>query len=324
MSWFDRLRQGLSKTRAQLNEMAGPLGVDVKDVFTARLETIEDLEYALIAADVGRAATEEVLEDVRQSGKRNLQEALMDALSVQLEPEARRAQLRRLGFTPDARRSSVEPKGGVIMVIGVNGVGKTTTIAKLGRYYETRGKRVMFAAGDTFRAAAGAQLGVWGERLGVPVVQGPDGGDPAAVAFDAASARLSRGYDLLLVDTAGRLHTKHNLMEELKKVKRVIAKADPNEPAEIWLVLDAVTGQNGLAQAKKFHEAVGLTGVVVTKLDGTAKGGILVPIVRELGVPIKFIGVGESEDDLQPFDSREFVRALFDVDVPALDVTPEP
>ena len=322
MAWFDRLRQGLSKTRAQLNEMAGPLGVDVRDVFTTRLETIEDLEYALIAADVGRAATEEVLEDVRQSGKRNLQEALMDAMAVQLEPEARRAQLRRLGFTPDARRASVEPKGGVIMVIGVNGVGKTTTIAKLGRYYASRGKRVMFAAGDTFRAAAGAQLGVWGERLGVPVVQGPDGGDPAAVAFDAANVRLSRGYDLLLVDTAGRLHTKHNLMEELKKVKRVIAKADPGEPAEIWLVLDAVTGQNGLTQAKKFHEAVGLTGVVVTKLDGTAKGGILVPIVRELGVPIKFIGVGESEDDLQPFDSREFVRALFDVTVPLPEDVP--
>ena len=320
MSWFDRLRQGLSKTRQQLNEIAGPLGAptseSAKDVYTYKLDTIEDLEYALIAADVGRAATEEILEDIRASGKHNLQEALMDAMAVQLEPEARRAQLRKLGFAPDARRATVEPKGSVIMMIGVNGVGKTTTIAKLGRYYEGKGKRVIFAAGDTFRAAAGAQLGVWGERLGIPVVQGADGGDPAAVAFDGAEARRARGFDLLMVDTAGRLHTKHNLMEELKKVKRVIDKADPGEPAEVWLVLDAVTGQNGLAQAKKFHEVIGLTGVIVTKLDGTAKGGIVVPIVRELGVPIKFIGVGEGQDDLQPFDSREFVRALFDVEVP--------
>jgi fused signal recognition particle receptor len=316
MSWFDRLRDGLSKTRQQLNSMAGPLGADVKDVLTNRLDTIEDLEYALLAADVGRAATEEILADVKASGKKNLQEALMDAMTLQLEPDARRAQLRKLGFTPDARRATVEPNGHVVMMIGVNGVGKTTTIAKLGQYYASKGKSVMFAAGDTFRAAAGAQLGVWADRLGVPVVQGPDGGDPAAVAFDAASARRARGTDLLLVDTAGRLHTKHNLMEELKKVKRVVDKADPGEPAEVWLVLDAVTGQNGLAQAKKFHEAIGLTGVVVTKLDGTAKGGIVVPIVRELGVPIKFIGVGEGADDLQPFDAREFVRALFDVDVP--------
>ncbi len=315
MTWFNRLREGLSKTRKQLNESIGVLGTDLRDVFTNRIETMEDLELALIAADVGRAATEEILEDVRNSSKPNLQEALMDALTLQLEPDVQRAQFRKLGFTPDARRSTVEPRGKVIMMIGVNGVGKTTTIAKLGQYYTGKGKRVMFAAGDTFRAAAGAQLGVWGERLGIPVVQGPDGGDPAAVAFDAASARKARGLDLLMVDTAGRLHTKHNLMEELKKVQRVIGKADEGEPAEIWLVLDAVTGQNGLSQAKKFHEAVGLTGVIVTKLDGTAKGGIVIPIVRELGVPIKFIGVGEAAEDLQPFDSREFIRALFDTGV---------
>ncbi|ABF45032.1 MULTISPECIES: signal recognition particle-docking protein FtsY [Deinococcus] len=315
MSWLARLRDGLSKTRKQLNEAAGDLGTDVREALT-RLDTVEDLEYALIAADVGRAATEEILEDVKASDRRNLQDALMDALTLQLEPDARRAQFRKLGFTPDARRTVVDPRGHVVMIVGVNGVGKTTTIAKLGQYYMGRGKTVMFAAGDTFRAAAGAQLGVWGERLGVPVVQGPEGGDPAAVAFDAATARAARGTDLLFVDTAGRLHTKHNLMEELKKVRRVIDKADPGEPAEVWLVLDAVTGQNGLAQAKKFHEATPLTGVIVTKLDGTAKGGILIPIVRELGVPIKFIGVGEQPDDLQPFDSREFVRALFDVEIP--------
>lgn len=316
MSWLERLRDGLGKTRQQINTTAGSLGQDVRDVFSNRLDSIEDLEYALLSADVGRAATEEIIEDIRKAEGGNLQDALMHALTLQLEPNARRAEFRKLGFAPDVSRSKVEPKGHVIMVIGVNGVGKTTTIAKLGQYYMQRGKSVMFAAGDTFRAAAGTQLGVWGDRLGVPVIQGIDGGDPAAVAFDGASARKARGTDLLLVDTAGRLHTKHNLMEELKKVRRVIEKADPGEPAETWLVLDAVTGQNGLQQAKKFHEATPLTGVVVTKLDGTAKGGILVPIVRELGVPIKFIGVGERADDLQPFDSQEFVRALFDVDVP--------
>lgn len=314
MSWFQRLKEGLSKTRQQLNQSAGFLGTDLKDIFTSRLETLEDLEYALIAADVGRAATEEILEDIKNSGQTNLQEALMNALILQLEPDARRAQYRKIGFNPDAKRVTVLPKGKVVMMVGVNGVGKTTTIAKLGQYYQGLGRSVMFAAGDTFRAAAGAQLGVWGDRLGIDVIQGPDGGDPAAVAFDAASARKARGVDLLMVDTAGRLHTKHNLMEELKKVKRVIQKADENEPAEIWLVLDAVTGQNGLNQAKKFHEDIGLTGVVVTKLDGTAKGGIVVPIVRELGVPIKFIGVGEKAEDLQPFDPQEFVRALFGLD----------
>ncbi|MCP2013871.1 fused signal recognition particle receptor [Deinococcus sp. HSC-46F16] len=316
MSWLDRLRQGLSKTRQQINDTAGNLGTDLRETLTTRLDTVEDLEYALIAADVGRAATEEILSDIRASNKANLQDALMEALTLQLEPDLRRAQFRQLGFTPDARRTVVDPRGHVVMVVGVNGVGKTTTIAKLGEYYLGRGRSVMFAAGDTFRAAAGAQLGVWGERLGIPVVQGPEGGDPAAVAYDAAAARAARGTDLLFVDTAGRLHTKHNLMEELKKVRRVVDKADPGEPADVWLVLDAVTGQNGLAQAKKFHEATPLTGVIVTKLDGTAKGGILVPIVRELGVPIKFIGVGEGAHDLQPFDPQEFVRALFDVDVP--------
>jgi fused signal recognition particle receptor len=316
MSWLERLRDGLGKTRKQINDTAGNLGTDLRDALTNRLDSIEDLEYALIAADVGRAATEEILADVRASNKANLQDALMEALTLQLEPDLRRAQFRKLGFTPDARRTVVDPRGHVVMVIGVNGVGKTTTIAKLGQYYVSRGRSVMFAAGDTFRAAAGAQLGVWGERLGIPVVQGADGSDPAAVAYDGASARAARGTDLLFVDTAGRLHTKHNLMEELKKVRRVIDKADPGEPADVWLVLDAVTGQNGLQQAKKFHEAIPLTGVIVTKLDGTSKGGILVPIVRELGVPIKFIGVGESARDLQPFDSGEFVRALFDVEIP--------
>jgi fused signal recognition particle receptor len=316
VSWFQRLKDGLSKTRAAINQAAGPLGAIEIIPEKPDPTTLEDLEFALIGADVGAKYASEILEDVReymkQTGKRDLREALQSALTVQLEPDAFRAKLRQAGFTPDAKKSTVDLKGKVVLMIGVNGVGKTTTIAKLGQYYQSKGKSVMFAAGDTFRAAAGAQLGVWGDRLGISVVQGPDGGDPAAVAFDAASARKSRDLDLLFVDTAGRLHNKHNLMEELKKVKRTIQKADDKEPAEVWLVLDAVTGQNGLEQAKKFHEAVGLTGVIVTKLDGTAKGGIVVPIVRELGVPLKFIGVGEKAEDLQPFDAREFVDALLD------------
>lgn len=314
MGWFDRLKEGLSKTRKALNQAAGPLGVELQDVLQPqRIHTLEDLEYALIAADVGRIATEEIIEDIKKSEHKDLKTALIEALTLQLEPDARRAQLRKIGFSPDVKKGSIFPKGKVVMVIGVNGVGKTTTIAKLGHYYKSKGLSVMFAAGDTFRAAAEAQLEVWADRLDIEIVRGPQGGDPAAVAFDAAARRKARQTDLLLIDTAGRLHNKHNLMEELKKVKRVIAKADENEPSEIWLVLDAVTGQNGLSQAKKFHESIGLTGVIVTKLDGTAKGGIVVPIVRELGLPIKFIGVGEAADDLQPFDAREFADALFEI-----------
>lgn len=275
----------------------------------------DDLEFALIGADVGARLAAIVVADARKERERGTPfvEALEKALLDQLEPDHLRQKLRRVGFDLDVTRKLVEPKGKVIMVVGVNGVGKTTTIAKLGAYYKKYGRKVMFAAGDTFRAAGSAQLAVWGERLGIPTVTGPDGGDPASVAFDGAQQRLSKGADLLFVDTAGRLHTKHNLMEELKKVKRVIGKADPNEPRETWLVLDAVTGQNGLEQARKFHEAVQLTGVVVTKLDGTAKGGILLPITRELGLPIKFIGVGEHQDDLQPYDAAAFVRALLDM-----------
>ncbi|HEX7004798.1 MAG TPA: signal recognition particle-docking protein FtsY [Trueperaceae bacterium] len=305
MSWFDRLRQGLGKTRDVLNQ----------DASRSWELDWDELEFALIGADVGARIASEVVADAKRERERGMsfREALEKALLDQLEPNRMRQKLRRVGFDLDVTRHMVEPKGKVVMVVGVNGVGKTTTIAKLGRYYQERNHKVMFAAGDTFRAAATAQLELWGERLGIPTVSGPDGSDPGAVAFDAAQSRRAKGLDLLFVDTAGRLHTKHNLMEELKKVKRVVGKADPGEPKEVWLVLDAVTGQNGLEQARKFHEAVGVTGVIVTKLDGSAKGGILLPITRELELPIKFIGVGEKAEDLQPYDAAAFVQALLDI-----------
>ena len=306
--WFDRLRQGLGKTRDLLT-------TDVRDLGRTWEMEWDDLEFALIGADTGAKIAAEVVAEAKAERERGatFRESLEKALLDQLEPDRMRQKLRRVGFTLDVSRNVVDVKGKVVMVVGVNGVGKTTTIAKLGLYYQNQGRTVMFAAGDTFRAAATAQLEVWGGRLGIPTVSGPDGSDPGAVAFDAAQSRRARGFDLLFVDTAGRLHTKHNLMEELKKVKRVVTKADSDEPKEVWLVLDAVTGQNGLAQAKKFHEAVGVTGVIVTKLDGTAKGGILLPIVRELGLPIKFIGVGEKAEDLQPYDAAAYVRALLDM-----------
>jgi fused signal recognition particle receptor len=305
MSWFDRLKQGLTKTRTMFGATPGkPWEMDW-----------DDLELALISADAGAKIAAEVVAETKKERERgtSFQEALETALMRQLEADRTRQILRNVGFKLDVTRNMVDYRGKVIMVVGVNGVGKTTTIAKLGQYYQGFGKKVMFAAGDTFRAAATAQLEIWGERLGIPTITGADGGDPGAVAFDGAQARIARGYDLLFVDTAGRLHTKHNLMEELKKVKRVIDKADPGEPKEVWLVLDAVTGQNGLEQARKFHEAVNLTGVVVTKLDGTAKGGILLPIARELKIPIKFIGVGEKAEDLQPYDAAAYVKALLDM-----------
>jgi fused signal recognition particle receptor len=308
VSWFDRLKRGLGKTR-------DVLASDVRDLGKRWEMDWDDLEFALIGADVGAGIAAEVVADAkreREAGA-SFQDALEKALLDQLEPDRMRQKLRRVGFDLDVSRKLIEPAGNVVMVVGVNGVGKTTTIAKLGQYYQRAGRSVMFAAGDTFRAAGSAQLGVWGERLGIPTQVGPDGGDPGAVAYDAAAARRAKGRDLLIVDTAGRLHTQHNLMEELKKVRRVIGKADPGEPKDVWLVLDAVTGQNGLQQARRFHDAVGLTGVIVTKLDGTGKGGILLPITRELQLPIKFIGVGEAAEDLQPYDAAAYVRALLDM-----------
>ncbi|MEX2502418.1 MAG: signal recognition particle-docking protein FtsY [Trueperaceae bacterium] len=324
MSWFDRLRRGLGRTREVLTSDAEPAPEAPAAKEFPRRNAWEmdwdDLEFALIGADVGATIAAEVVAEAKKERERGVAfvEALEQALLDQLEPDRMRQKLRRVGFDLNVSDKRVDPAGNVVMMVGVNGVGKTTTIAKLGQYYQGHGRKVAFAAGDTFRAAGSAQLSVWGERLGIPTHAGADGSDPGAVAYEAAAARKAKGRDLLFVDTAGRLHTQHNLMEELKKVKRVIGKADPGEPKEVWLVLDAVTGQNGLQQAKRFHESVGLTGVIVTKLDGTGKGGILLPIVRELRLPIKFIGVGEAAEDLQPYDAAAFVRAL--LDLPANDL----
>jgi fused signal recognition particle receptor len=215
-------------------------------------------------------------------------------------------------FLPEGARR--EPQPGeplVIMVIGVNGVGKTTTIGKMGALFRREGNKVMFVAGDTFRAAAGEQLRLWGERVGAEVVGQKEGADPSAVVFDALSAALARKTDVVLVDTAGRLHTQVNLMDELQKVYRVTGKRLPGAPHEVWLVLDATTGQNAIAQAEMFHKTLGITGIILTKLDGTAKGGVVVGISRQLKIPIRFIGIGEKIDDLRPFDASEFVEAIF-------------
>lgn len=308
MAWFDRLKQGLNRTRSLITGApAGPTQAWEMDW--------EELEFALIAADTGARIAAEIVQEAKKERERgtSFRDALEQALLDQLEPDRTRQKLRRVGFQLDVTRHEQKIDGHVVMIVGVNGAGKTTSIAKLGQYYQGYGRSVMFAAGDTFRAAATEQLKVWGDRLDIPVVTAPDGADPASVAFDAATSRKARGIDLLFVDTAGRLHTRHNLMEELKKMRRVIGRADPGEPAEVWLVLDSVTGQNGIEQARRFHDAVGLTGVIITKLDGSAKGGVLLPITRELNLPIKFIGVGEQAEDLQPYDAAAFVEALLDM-----------
>ena len=300
---FGKIKQALAKTRRQFSDR-------FERVFSKQkspdAETIEALEEALIATDLGIATTGRLLEDLsRCLERRDLKtgEALKQRLKQNL--------VEILGKSGGAfDTASARPF--VIMVIGVNGVGKTTTIAKMARRFRNEGRSVLLAAGDTFRAAAIEQLGAWGARLDVPVVKHRDGADPSAVLFDAVTAARTRGTDVVIADTAGRLHTKSNLMEEMRKMKRVMDKAMPGSPHEILLVMDATLGQNGLHQARQFHEAVGVTGMVLTKLDGTAKGGIAVSASMELGIPIRFLGVGEGVDDLEVFEAEEFVDGLFD------------
>jgi fused signal recognition particle receptor len=301
--FFGRLRERLSKTRTTVVE-------SVKQVFAAhgRVEEafFEELEEVLIEADFGVDTAFQIVEDMREKARQEHIEntdALLEILKADLTGLLEAGEH---GLNWDAAEGPH-----VTLVAGVNGSGKTTTAGKLASLLKSEGKTVMLGAADTFRAAAVEQLTVWSERVGVPIIKHQEGADPAAVAFDAADAAKARGVECLLIDTAGRLHTKVNLMEELKKIQRVIAKRLPGAPHEVLLVLDATTGQNGLQQARIFTEALNVTGLVLTKLDGTAKGGIVVSIQKELGVPIKFIGVGEAVEDLQPFNAREFVEALF-------------
>jgi len=299
-----RLRQGLAKTGKLLN-------TDIRDLLPAGRKIddalLEELETRLLVADVGVEATTALIQGLnRRIARKQLDDgaALMSALredmTAILEPSSQ-------PLTIDAAQRPF-----VILMVGINGAGKTTTIGKLARRLQDEGKKVMLAAGDTFRAAAVEQLQVWGERNGIPVIAQGSGADSASVIFDAVSAAQSRGMDVLIADTAGRLHTQSNLMEELKKIKRVLAKLDAQAPHEVLLVLDAGTGQNALQQAQQFHQAIGVTGLALTKLDGTAKGGIIFAIAKRLALPIRFIGVGEGIDDLRPFEGSEFVAALLD------------
>lgn len=306
-SFFSRLSAQLTKSREAFTYQLDTLFLGKK---TIDAELFDDLEEILITADLGYAITEEVLDHARRKVKRNeLSDpaALKDVLKEKL-----------VSYIEDAQEDAelVMPEKGpfIIMVIGVNGVGKTTTIGKVAHKFVQSGQSVMLVAADTFRAAAVSQLQIWGERNGVEVFSQKDGADPSSVAFDAIATAVKEDYDVVIIDTAGRLHTQANLMEELKKIKRVVAKKHEGAPHEVMLVIDATTGQNGISQAKLFNEAVGITGIALTKLDGTAKGGIVTNISKELQTPIRFIGVGEGIEDLRDFDHREFIDALFEKD----------
>lgn len=295
---FAKWRSGLAKTsKTAFGRLASVLGAtEITD------ETWDDLEALLIQADLGIETTGEILESLQRLVRT---EGLTrsDELSDALQDELRK----RLTTPPDLTWTN---KPSVIMMVGVNGSGKTTTIAKLGQRFLSEGKSLLFGAADTFRAAAVDQLQVWGDRLGVDVIAGAPESDPGAVAFGTVQSGAARNVDLILIDTAGRLHTRFNLMEELKKVNRVVGKALPGAPHAVWLVLDATTGQNALQQAKAFKEAVGVTGVILSKLDSSARGGMAFAIQRELGLPILFAGLGEKTEDLMPFDPDAFVRGI--------------
>ncbi len=300
--FFRSLREGLKKTREGLVRRLDRLLLG-----KVRLEgdTLEEIEEVLISSDIGVKTTARLIRDLQEHANRQdkdqpriLRERLKEGIASILQ--VREGPLRLTGQRPF-----------VVMAIGVNGVGKTTTIAKMARQWKEKGHKVLLVAADTFRAAAIEQLEIWGERAGVEVVRQQKGSDPSAVVYDALQAAKTRGAELVILDTAGRLHTKVNLMDELKKIQRVAARVVPGAPHEVLLIVDATTGQNAISQAKMFHEAVGVTGIVMTKLDGTAKGGILVAIASELDIPIRYIGVGEKLDDLQEFDARVFVQALF-------------
>ena len=303
-SFFQRLKQGLSKSRESLYQNIG-------SIFQNRRwdeASLDAMEESLIAADVGVKASQKLMDALRQLWPVNEVDAEQD-MGAYLQTALVQVLQRSV---PSQKITPFSVRPWVILFLGVNGVGKTTTIGKLAAQYQSAGKKVLLVAGDTFRAAAIEQLDIWGQRVGVEVIKHRPGADPSAVVFDGMQAAKSRGIDVLLIDTAGRLHTKAHLIEELKKIRRVITREQPGAPHETFLVLDAPTGQNGLQQARVFKEATDISGIILTKLDGTAKGGVIISIQEELGVPVKYIGVGEDVEDLQPFDASQFVRALFE------------
>ena len=299
MGFFEKLGQGLKKTRASI---FGTIA-DMVSAGEITDEMYDELEEQLILADTGAGVAVQLVDELRarvrsqrlKTGAEAL-DALKDIVKEHMQAE---------------KELDLSGQPAVILVIGVNGVGKTTSIAKLAHYYKDAGKTVLLAAGDTFRAAAAEQLGVWAQRAGVPMVRHQEGADPAAVVFDAVQSAAAKGIDLVICDTAGRLHNKKNLMAELAKISRAVGKACPAASVETLLVLDAITGQNAISQAQEFIDAAGATGVVLTKLDGTAKGGAAISVKEKLGLPVRFVGVGEGMDDLMPFDAGAFVDALF-------------
>ena len=300
---LDRLKSGIQKTRSGLVDR-------IEDVISGRKEIdadlLEELEYTLITADLGVRTVQDILDLIRERVDRK---STGDAAEIRNLIREHLLEVLQHSETP-LRRVAQPPA--VVMLVGINGTGKTTTVGKLANRFLGEGRKVLLCAADTFRAAAIEQLEVWAQRAGVDMVKQKTGSDPSAVVFDALQAAKARNVDYVIIDTAGRLHTKENLMAELEKMRRTCQRVVPGSPHEVWLVLDATTGQNGLEQARKFTESAGVTGIVLTKLDGTAKGGVVVAIARELNLPIRFIGVGEKLDDLLPFEPDKFVSSLFD------------
>ena len=300
-SFFDRVKAGLEKTKNNFVKKVETIVIGYAEIDD---DFLDDLEATMLVGDLGPKTTAYLMKEIR----RGVTEGIINNTG-EVMPFMEERITEMLGAQEDVLELH---KPEVILVVGVNGVGKTTTIAKLAHYYAEQGKKVIIAAGDTFRAAASEQLSIWADRVGVSIVKHKEGADPAAVVFDACASAVAKEADLVIVDTAGRLHTKVNLMEELKKIGRVADKQIPGAPHQTLLVLDGTTGQNAVSQAKLFGEAVPVTGIVVTKLDGTAKGGVVISIKEELGVPVRWIGVGEQMDDLRPFNAKEFANALFD------------